>query len=175
MNEKPESQSSTEQTDGDKQAPGVLNRKPAKAKQPSFDEVMQAAVAPPEKPSQPPPPKKPEPEVKKAAVQPSFEEIMAGVTAAPGESGAEARRPQPGAPGQGQGEARGDRRPPGPRSPRKEERKMPVVVRKIPLSQLQGSLSRPPRAEGGPEPKGYLCCAGCRVQPACRPPGCSQR
>ncbi len=85
---------------------------------PSFDEIMQGLTEEP-KSSPPKPAAKPQPEKKSA--QPTFEEILA--RAQPSAQPAEARQPE--------------RKP---RPPRKEERKMPVVVRKPAL----GAPSEPP-------------------------------
>src|SRR3954471_5770643 len=78
-----------------------MSDKPDRA--PSFDEIMQGVSL---EPSRPPPPEK------KKSAQPTFEEILA--QAQPSES---SRPPQP------------ERKSRPPRPP-KEERKMPIVVRK---------------------------------------------
>ena len=90
-----------------------------KSNQPSFDDIMAAAAAP--KPEARPAPQiekaEPKPE-NKAAAQPSFEEIMAGASQPP---------PAPGQPPRAREERKGGK------PPRKDERKWPVVVRKIAL------------------------------------------
>jgi len=95
---------------------------------PSFDDIMKSAAKPPEpepkKPPAAPPPSEP-PRPRRPGV-PTFAEIIGSVEL----------RPEDRAP-----------RPP-PRRPRKEERKMPVVVRKPPLG---GAAGTPP-AEPAEQP-----------------------
>jgi small subunit ribosomal protein S1 len=108
MSEKSESESQSQHDEKQARKPKAL----------SFDDVMKQASAPP-----PPPAPKvaasapaPAPAPEKKSAQPTFEEIMAGVQAPAAGSDAAAARPP---------EARKSR-PPRPR----EERKMPIVVRK---------------------------------------------
>ena len=82
---------------------------PDKNKLPSFADIMQKAERPPE-PEKPKTPPAPEPKRRPAA--PSFAEIIGSVELHPEDR---APRPPPSRP---------------PRSQRKDERKMPVVVRK---------------------------------------------
>jgi small subunit ribosomal protein S1 len=111
----------------DKPESEAENKGAAKRRTLSFDEVMAGASPEPKKtapPPAPPPPKK--------SAQPTFEEILAGSQPPPaGESGESRARPS---------SERGKSRPPR----QKDERKMPVVVRKPALS---GSAP-PPAAEG---------------------------
>ena len=117
--------SDTPQTQSPEQAaPASDTPRPAGKTQPSFDEILAAASAPPEPkkvppppaPSKPPPPPAPS---NKAPSQPSFDDILAGAAA-----GHEPYSDQ---------FARPERRPQGQKNPRREERKPPVVVRKISL------------------------------------------
>src|SRR2546425_2260164 len=113
---------------------------PDKSKPPSFEDIMEAAPRPPEperkEPKKPaPPPAEP---AKRKPSAPTFAEIIGSVEL----------RPEDRAP-----------RPPPPRRPRKEERKMPVVVRRPSLGKPDeaaqtGAASReegaPAAAEAGP-------------------------
>ena len=106
---------------------------PDKNKLPSFADIMQKADRPPEpeKPKTPPP----APEAKKRPSSPSFAEIIGSV-----ELHAEDRAPRP---------------PPSrpPRPQRKDERKMPVVVRKPPLGKPAVEEAAAPGGDGAaPEP-----------------------
>src|SRR6267143_1825796 len=99
---------------------------PDKSKPPSFGDIMEAASRPPEperkEPKKPaPPPAEP---AKRKPSAPTFAEIIGSVEL----------RPEDRAP-----------RPPPPRRPRKEERKMPVVVRRP-------SLGKPDEAAPPPAP-----------------------
>jgi len=116
-------------------SPQSDQRMPDKSKPPSFDDIMKAASRPPEPKKPAPPP--PEP-VKRRSPVPTFAEIIGSVEL----------RPEDRAP-----------RPPPPRRPRKEERKMPVVVRRPALGKPEeaaqtGAASReegaPAAAEAGP-------------------------
>ena len=133
MSEKPESENQSQH-----------DEKPAASRKPkalSFDDVMKQASAPPPPPPAPAPkapPPAPVPEKKSA--QPTFEEIMAGVQApAPGADPAASRPP----------EARKSR-PPRPR----EERKMPIVVRKPTLGDAPaGEAAASSDAAAAPAPE----------------------
>lgn len=101
-----------------------------KTSQPSFDDIMAAVdapkPAPPQKPVEKPAPA-PKPQV---SAQPSFEEIMAGAGTQP-------------TPVQGDAKPRHENndRKPNRGAPRKDERKWPVVVRKINLPKPGETLS----------------------------------
>ncbi len=137
----------------EEKSPGV-SRKPAGAREaakkaPSFDEVMEAALAPPPPKVDPPPappkaqpaPQPPQPEKKRSA-QPSFDDIMSSVSADP--TGAKLTQPQRAS------------RPPRPR----EERKAPIVVRKP-------QLGAPPEAAALDQPgTGRLAFAAARGEEA---------
>jgi small subunit ribosomal protein S1 len=102
-----------------------------KSKPPSFEDIMQAASRPPEperkEPKKPaPPPGEP---AKRKPSAPTFAEIIGSVEL----------RPEDRAP-----------RPPPPRRPRKEERKMPVVVRRPSLGKPDEAAQ--PREEGSAPP-----------------------
>jgi len=115
----------------DKPESEAENKGAAKRRTLSFDEVM--AGASPEQPKKSAPP--PAPPQKKSA-QPTFEEILAGSAA--GETGeARSRPPQP---------ERSKSRPPR----QKDERKMPVVVRKPALSGAPQASTPPGGAPGSP-------------------------
>lgn len=90
---------------------------------PSFDEIMQSVSTEPPKPA-------PQPEKKKSA-QPTFEEILA--QAKPSTEAAPERKSRP------------------PRPP-KEERKMPIVVRKPVLGSAPPPPARPEPSARSPEP-----------------------
>jgi len=101
---------------------------PDKSKPPSFDDIMKAASRPPEperkEPKEPASPPAEPPRRKPAA--PTFAEIIGSVEL----------RPEDRAP-----------RPPPPRRPRKDERKMPVVVRRPALGKPEEPV-QPPAAPG---------------------------
>src|SRR6266851_646315 len=101
---------------------------PDKSKPPSFDDIMKAASRPPEperkEPKEPASPPAEPPRRKPAA--PTFAEIIGSVEL----------RPEDRAP-----------RPPPPRRPRKDERKMPVVVRRPALGKPEDPV-QPPAAPG---------------------------
>lgn len=109
------------------------NRKPGGAKKPpSFDEVMEAALAPkaePPKAAPAAPAPQPVPPERKRSSQPSFDDIMSNVSADP----AAAKQSQP----------QRASRPPRPR----EERKGPIVQRKpqlgAPLVALETTAEKP--------------------------------
>ena len=113
---------------------------PAKAGQPSFEEIMAQVDAPAPKsaPPAPRPPKQaPKPQI---SAQPSFEEIMAGAAAAPAAPAA----PAPEATERhGKGHDRS-----APRAQRKDERKWPVVVRKIALPKQGEPVRAEAKSEG---------------------------
>ena len=108
---------------------------PDKSKPPSFDDIMKAASRPPEperkEPKKPAPPPG-EPPKRKPAV-PTFAEIIGSVEL----------RPEDRAP-----------RPPPPRRPRKEERKMPVVVRRPSLGKPDEATQPPAPRDEGSKPAG---------------------
>jgi small subunit ribosomal protein S1 len=110
-----------------------------KNSQPSFDDIMAAVDAPKPPPAPPRPVEKPAPAPKpQASAQPSFEEIMAGAGTQPPPAQGEAR------PRHDQNERKQSRG-----APRKDERKWPVVVRKINLPKPGETLSAvPPSVEG---------------------------
>jgi small subunit ribosomal protein S1 len=101
---------------------------PDKSKPPSFEDIMSAMARPPEperkEPKKPAPPPS-EPPKRKSPV-PTFAEIIGSIEL----------RPEDRAP-----------RPPPPRRPRKDERKMPVVVRKPALGKAEEPAA-PPVAAG---------------------------
>src|SRR5438132_8417813 len=112
---------------------GIDARMTEKPKPPSFDDIMTAASRPPEpvrkevrKPVAAPAPAEP---AKRKPSAPTFAEIIGSVEL----------RPEDRAP-----------RPPPPRRPRKEERKMPVVVRRPSLGKPDEAAhpAAPPREEG---------------------------
>ena len=109
MSEKPESESQSQGEEEEKSP--AASRKP---KALSFDDVMKQASAPPPPPPQKAPPAAPVPVPERKSSQPTFEEIMAGVQApggdAPAMSPPEVRKSRP--------------------TRSREERKMPIVVRK---------------------------------------------
>jgi len=117
---------------------GVTRKAGGTKKAPSFDEVMEAALAPP----QPKPPKveeaprapaaAPQPEKKRSA-QPSFDDIMSSVSSDPAALQAQPQRLS---------------RPPRPR----EERRLPIVVRRPQLgAPLEGAASDHAAAAQQPE------------------------
>jgi small subunit ribosomal protein S1 len=97
----------------------------ARNRQPSFEEILSGASVEEPKAAPPPPPKK--------QAQPTFEEILA--RAQPSSAPSSESKPP-------------ERRSRPPRQ--KEERKMPVVVRKVPLG-AQPAASGSPAAQGKPE------------------------
>src|SRR5256885_4974080 len=105
---------------------------PDKNKLPSFADIMHQAERPPEpeKPKTPPP----APEAKKRPSSPSFAEIIGSVELHPEDR---APRPLPSRP---------------PRPQRKDERKMPVVVRKPALGKPEERAS-PATGGGGGRPE----------------------
>ncbi|HEY2030245.1 MAG TPA: S1 RNA-binding domain-containing protein [Myxococcales bacterium] len=116
----------------DKPESEAENKGAAKRRTLSFDEVM--AGASPDAPKKSAPPPAPPP---KKSAQPTFEEILAG-SASPGAGETEQRSRPP--------QERGRSRPPR----QKDERKMPVVVRKPALSGA-GPASAPPAESAEPE------------------------
>ena len=109
------------------EAPGAPKKPRAQeGGQPSFEDVMRAASAPPRihnavvvKRAAPVP--------QPANLQPSFEDIMAGVTVSPEAAQAAANLSAPTLPEQGQPQ---QSRPPRPPRKEKDGRKMPVVIRR---------------------------------------------
>ncbi|MBS2024301.1 MAG: S1 RNA-binding domain-containing protein [Deltaproteobacteria bacterium] len=130
MSDKPQSEGQNSDT-----TPAGVTRKPKNAP-PSFDDILASAGEKKPEPVQ----AKTEPKVeKKPAGPPSFDDILAKAKAPPPAKAERAERPE-----------RGERpqRPQGPRTDKKEEFKMPVVVRKIALPPKDGEKP----AEGA-EPK----------------------
>ena len=120
---------------------GEQNRKP-KSSQPSFEEIMAAVDAPPAPAPKAPPSAPPKVAQKpQANVQPSFEDIMAGVSQPPPVS------PPPAHAKNDSGERKGGR------GPRKDERKWPVVVRKITLPKLGETVRLDKVTPAQPAPK----------------------
>src|SRR5262245_41070604 len=100
---------------------------PDKSKPPSFDDIMKAVSRPkePERKEPPKPAAPPSEPPRRKPSAPTFAEIIGSVQLRP-----EDRLP----------------RPLPPRRPRKEERKMPEVVRKPALGKLEEPASPPPAA-----------------------------
>src|SRR5712671_332221 len=121
-----------------------------KSKPPSFGDIMEAASRPPEperkEPKKPAPPPA-EPARRKPAA-PTFAEIIGSIEL----------RPEDRAP-----------RPPPPRRPRKEERKMPVVVRRPALGKAEEPAAPVAAPEGGAAPAGDAA-AGSEARPAAPTP-----
>jgi small subunit ribosomal protein S1 len=124
MSETPETQSPAPA----EQAPE--KPRPAAKQQPSFDEIL-AAAGEPQKPAPKPAPREPQKQQPKAQAQPSFDEILAGASSTPPPAEAEEAQER----GRNRGPQKGRQR---------EERKMPVVVRKI---QLPGKAEKAAEAE----------------------------
>jgi small subunit ribosomal protein S1 len=127
-------------------APGVSRKeRPQKAgQQPTFDDVMRAASAPP--------PvknavvvKRAQPVSQPAKAQPSFEEIMAGVTVSPEQAQAAAANSPPPPASQPPPQ---QSRPPRAQRKEKDARRMPLVVRKPALPRPGDAAPRPEASEG---------------------------
>jgi small subunit ribosomal protein S1 len=135
----------TETESPEQNAPASRAPRSAGSNQPSFEDILAAANAPPPPPKPAPKPaeraKAPERPAEKAPPpkpsQPSFDDILAAASAAP--TAAEPALSQP-------HRAGGDRPGQAGRGPRREERKMPVVVRKISLPR-SGEPARPAAAQ----------------------------
>src|SRR5919204_1450962 len=110
--------------------PGIDARMTDKPKPPSFDDIMNATSRPPEPKEAKKPVAPPAEAARRRPSVPTFAEIIGSVEL----------RPEDRAP-----------RPP-PRKSRKDDRKMPVVVRKPPLgkSEEQGTLTGAPEAVSAP-------------------------
>src|SRR5712671_2797699 len=115
-----------------------------KSKPPSFEDIMKAASRPPEperkEPKKPAPP--PPEAAKRKPSAPTFAEIIGSVEL----------RPEDRAP-----------RPPPARRPRKEERKMPVVVRRPSLGKREESAHKPPKLRLGQKVQARVAHVGSEI------------
>jgi small subunit ribosomal protein S1 len=125
-------------------APGVSRKERLqKAGQPSFDDVMRAASAPPPTKNAVVV-KRAQPVSQPAKAQPSFEEIMAGVTVSPEQAQAATATSIPPSASQPPQQSR----PPRPQRKEKDARRMPLVVRKPALPRPGEAAPRAESSEG---------------------------